>query len=76
MTIERRPLNTGDILHLVEIGVIIFGMGMGWQQLRTNLETTARQDAILKDHGSVLHRLELYQASKDPDYWKFAESQK
>jgi hypothetical protein len=54
--------NLGDVLHLVQIAVLLITIGISYQKFNQNAETTGT-------HTEQLNRIEHYLSSKDPNYW-------
>jgi len=59
--------NTGDVLHLLQIAVLLVCMGMAYQKL----EASADQ---VNQHTRQLDRIEHYLSSHDPNYWTIVET--
>ena len=58
-----RQLNIGDVLHIIQIAVLIASIGVAYErfdQVREAVVTHTRQ----------LDRVEHYLSSKDPEYWQ------
>ncbi len=60
-----RSINLGDVLHLLEIAVLLISIGISYQKF----EEAAAQVRI---HTDQLSRVEHYLSSKDPDYWRLS----
>lgn len=60
---EGRPsLNAGDLLHLVEIAVMLISIGIVYEKFDANALVTGV-------HTQQLNRIEHYLSSKDVEYW-------
>jgi hypothetical protein len=63
---DRRSFNGGDLLHLVQVVVLIASLGASYekfQEIQTSVET----------HNQQLNRIEHYLSSRDNTYWKKTE---
>lgn len=68
MTLDRKPLNTGDVLHIFQIALLVGAMGMAYQQFQ-------EQKAAVAEHTVQLNRVEHYLSSRDPRYWEFTHKE-
>lgn len=64
--IERRPLNSGDVLHIVQLLLMVLFLGAYYQKLEDGL-------AELRSLGTRVERMEHYESSKDPHYWDYID---
>lgn len=62
-TLKKAGLNTGDILHIIQIAVLLISCGVGFAKLQT-AETTVQNVA------DQLNRVEHYLSSHDAKYWQ------
>jgi hypothetical protein len=60
---ERAALNTGDILHGIQIAVMLATLGVFYQQMNDGL-------AQIRNLEGQVVRIEHYLSSKDPHYWE------
>lgn len=63
---QHKGLNAGDLLHLLEIAVLLISLGVGYAKLSIAADAVNQQ-------GSKLERIEMYLSSRDPDYWHRSE---
>lgn len=65
MSEDRRKLgfNAGDFLHVIEIALVVFAMGKGYQELQ-------EYGRLAQQSASKLDRIEHYLSSKDSAYWQ------
>jgi hypothetical protein len=68
MTGNRRSFNRGDWLHLVQIAVMLFTMGIAWAKIQSAAEQSSR-------NAHTLERVEHYLSSRDPEYWQRAKEE-
>jgi hypothetical protein len=57
-----KQLNVGDVLHLVQIGVLLVSIGIAYEKFDAN----AAQVGV---HTQQLNRIEHYLSAHDPHYW-------
>lgn len=62
---NSRRLNIGDWLHVIEILVLVFSLGIAWAKFEYT-------EDIVVHHSQQLDRVEHYLSSRDPEYWKRA----
>jgi len=60
---DRRQFNTGDVLHIAQIVVMLVSLGIGYQKLA---DAVGRVDF----HSDQLNRIEHYLSSHDANYWR------
>lgn len=60
---DKPSFNSGDILHLLEVVVLLVGMGVAYDKLQTAADQVA-------NHSRQLDRIEHYLSSRDPEYWQ------
>jgi hypothetical protein len=63
MSGEKLHLNTGDWLHLLQIGIMILSLGAAFERFRVMSEN-------VDNHTDQLNRIERYLSSRDPEYWQ------
>lgn len=63
MTEKNEPLNRGDWIHIAELVILVFGMGVAWGQLSAAVKLGV-------ENHQHLDRIEHYLSSKDPSYWR------
>lgn len=68
MTVNGKPLNTGDFLHILQIALLVGAMGMAYQQFQ-EFKTQ------VQGHTVQLNRVEHYLSSRDPRYWEFTRKE-
>lgn len=61
-----KRLNVGDLLHLLEIAVLLISIGVAYEKF------TAAADQVELQRAQ-LNRVEHYLSSKDPDYWRLSK---
>ena len=59
---DRRAISTGDILHVLQIAVLLASAGVAYAKF----QDSAEQSRI---NANKLDRIEHYLSSKDPEYW-------
>lgn len=62
MEIGGKGWNFGDLLHLVQIAVLLISIGIVYEKFDANA-------AVTNVHTEQLNRIEHYLSSKDPEYW-------
>lgn len=62
---DIKKLNIGDILHLLEIAVLLISIGISYEKFNE----AASQ---VTEHSQALNRIEHYLSSKDAQYWKLS----
>ena len=65
MTTDRPRVNIGDVLHLLEIAVLLMSIGVSYAKF------TQAANAV-EMHAAQLSRIEHYLSSKDPAYWRLS----
>jgi hypothetical protein len=60
---RRRRLNTSDVLHLVQIAVLLISVGVAYEKLDLAVQQSSRT-------ADKIERIEHYLSSKDPEYWR------
>jgi hypothetical protein len=61
--VEKLSFNAGDAIHLLEVVVILVGMGAAYDKLQAAADQVA-------NHSRQLDRIEHYLSSRDPEYWQ------
>jgi hypothetical protein len=61
-----RSWNLGDILHLVQIAVLLISIGIAYEKF----DIFTSQVSV---HTQQLNRIEHYLSSKDSEYWNHSE---
>jgi hypothetical protein len=64
--VVNRKFNFGDILHVLEIAVLLISIGIYWQRLELTMDREV-------EHGIKLDRIEHYLSSRDANYWKLSK---
>ena len=59
---RERTWNLGDLLHLVQIAVLLISIGIVYEKF----DIFTAQVAV---HTQQLDRIERYLSSNDPEYW-------
>jgi hypothetical protein len=57
-----RKLNFGDLLHFLEVAVILISIGINFERFEAMAKTS-------EGHTQALDRIEHYLSSQDPKYW-------
>lgn len=65
VNVGDKKINAGDILHLLEIAVLLISVGIGYARFDAAAEKVFEQ-------GQRLERVEHYLSSKDPQYWRLS----
>jgi len=65
---KRNSLSFGDLLHGIQIAVMLATLGIFYQQIQSGLEE-------IRNLKTQTTRIEHYLSSKDPHYWEHAEKQ-
>jgi hypothetical protein len=68
MTGNRRSFNRGDWLHLIQIAVMLFSLGIAYAKIQEAAVQSGR-------NAHTLERVEHYLSSRDPDYWQRAKEE-
>lgn len=65
---RRKALNTGDVLHIVQIAMLLLAAGVAYEKFEMAAEQSGRT-------ADKLERIEHYLSSKDPSYWRLSRDQ-
>jgi hypothetical protein len=57
-----QKFNLGDLLHIIQIAVLLVSIGIVYEKFDANAAVTAT-------HTQQLDRIERYLSSEDSDYW-------
>lgn len=60
---DRRAISTGDILHVLQIAVLLAAAGVAYAKFQDSAEQS-------QANAHKLDRIEHYLSSRDPEYWQ------
>lgn len=59
---DRHTWNVGDVLHLIQIAMLLVALGVAYEKFQVMAEQVTAT-------GKQLQRVEHYLSSKDSEYW-------
>lgn len=65
---HSRSINTGDIIHIVQIAVLLMSLGIMYEKFQVT-------ETQVQTHTNQLNNIEHYLSSKDPNYWTIVREQ-
>ena len=68
MTDRREALNTGDVLHMLQIAALLIAAGVAYGKFNVIAEQS-------QENHVQLNRIEHYLSSRDPRYWELTKEQ-